>query len=244
MYAMFKRLYKFYSQQNFEPCLIGIFVNPSYFSRKYLYQGVRKYSKELEGRILDFGCGSKPYRKLFTKATEYIGIDFQNTGHDHRKENIDIFYDGKHLPFPDNSFDAIVCTEVFEHIADVEKIVIELRRVLKTNGRLLLTVPFVYKEHDMPYDYRRYTMNGIVTLLEDKNFIILSKEKLGNFIETIFQLWALYMNECFFCNSKYVNVFVNFFLLSPFIFFGVVLNLLLPKKTSLYIHSIVLCAKL
>ncbi len=241
---MFRKIYKLYLQQQFEPSFMGVFVNPVYFSRKCLYHGIKKYSIQLEGRVLDFGCGSKPYKNLFVNSTEYIGIDFQNTGHDHHKENIDLFYDGKHLPFSDNSFDSVVCTEVFEHIADVEEVTKELKRVLKTNGKMLLTVPFVFSEHEMPYDYRRYTVNGITNFLEKENFIVLSSERLGNFIETIFQLWILYLHKLFSKKNKYVNIFVNLFILSPFIIIGVILNFLLPNKTSLYLDTVVLCQKL
>ena len=53
---------------------------------------------------MDFGCGSKPYKSLFN-VEEYLGVDYYNEGHPHENEQIDVFYDGKNLPFPDNYFD-------------------------------------------------------------------------------------------------------------------------------------------
>jgi ubiquinone/menaquinone biosynthesis C-methylase UbiE len=108
--------------------------HPYYFIRRGILSGIRKFAPELNGKLLDFGCGSKPYRSLFN-VTEYIGLDFPNPGHDHSKEDIDVLYDGKKIPFPDNYFDAVLCSEVFEHIFNLDGTVGEINRVLRPGVR-------------------------------------------------------------------------------------------------------------
>ena len=83
---------------------------------------------------MDFGCGSKPYESLFVNAKKYIGIDVEVSGHNHKDSKVDVFYDGKTLPFADKSFDAVVCFEVLEHIFNPDEAITEIRRVLKGDG--------------------------------------------------------------------------------------------------------------
>lgn len=73
------------------------FFHPYYFIRKGLLKKIKQHAGSLKGRMLDFGCGSKPYRSLFN-VKEYIGVDYMNEGHPHENEQIDIFYDGKKSP--------------------------------------------------------------------------------------------------------------------------------------------------
>jgi ubiquinone/menaquinone biosynthesis C-methylase UbiE len=127
-----------------------------YFIRKGLLEAIRKHAPSLKGKLLDFGCGSKPYLLLFN-VDEYIGLDFEKTGHDHSHEQIDVYYDGKTIPFKDDHFDSILCSEVAEHLFDLPAALGEMNRVLKKGGKLLLTCPFVWGEHEAPYDSARYT---------------------------------------------------------------------------------------
>ena len=59
--------------KSFNPRLSNAF----YFIRKGLYKKIKQYAPELQGKLMDFGCGSKPYQSLFTNAAEYIGVDFR-----------------------------------------------------------------------------------------------------------------------------------------------------------------------
>ena len=75
--------------------------HPFFFIRKGLLKGIAQHAEKIQGKLLDFGCGSKPYQSLF-QVDEYIGVDYENSGHTHINEQIDVFYDGKHLPFENN----------------------------------------------------------------------------------------------------------------------------------------------
>src|SRR5579875_3035709 len=126
-------------------------TKPNYLIRNRLLKNIQKLSSHLHGKLLDFGCGQKPYKNLFS-VQEYIGVDFENLGHPHVNESIDIFYDGHKLPFANETFDSVFCSEVFEHIFNLEEILKELNRVLKSGGMMLITCPFSYCEHEVPND--------------------------------------------------------------------------------------------
>jgi len=110
------------------------------------------------GRLLDVGCGNSPYRHLLDPAVaQYQGVDVP-AAKDFGYQNPDtVYYDGHALPFPDASFDAVLCTEVIEHIPDPTEIIREMHRVLKPGGKLIATIPWSARFHYQPYDYHRYT---------------------------------------------------------------------------------------
>ncbi len=131
--------------------------NPFYFIRRALLKKVEEYAPQLSGKLLDFGCGSKPYQSLFTRASEYTGLDYEGEGHSHVNEKVDVYYDGKKTPFANQTFDSVFSSEVFEHIFNIDEILPEINRVMKKGGKILITCPFVWHEHEVPVDYARYT---------------------------------------------------------------------------------------
>src|SRR5688572_30550100 len=169
--------------------------NPFYFIRRALLGKVQEYAPQLQGKLLDFGCGSKPYESLFTGVSEYIGLDYEGEGHSHRDEQVDVFYDGKHIPFPDQTFDSVFSSEVIEHIFNSEVILPELNRVMKGGARILITCPFAWPEHEIPVDYARYTRFALRHLLEMNGFTILALDKSGDFSKAIYQMKMVYLSE-------------------------------------------------
>jgi SAM-dependent methyltransferase len=232
---------RYLKRQSFQPDLLGIFLNPLYFIRRALYQNVRRFAPLLHGKLLDFGCGRKPFEALFT-VSEYIGVDMAATGHDHRNSKVDIYYNGRDLPFPDATFDSLFCSEVFEHVFDPELILPEVNRVLKMGAPALITVPFCWNEHEIPYDYARYTSFGIRHLLEKHGFEVTELKKSGSFIPVCFQLFALYFFEML---RKWglAGKAVAMLLILPINIAGTILSLLLPKNDSLYFNNIILARK-
>lgn len=223
--------------------------NPFYFIRRALLEKVEQYAPQLTGKLLDFGCGSKPYKSLFTNATEYIGLDYEGEGHSHRDEQVDVFYDGRHIPFPDVSFDAVFSSEVMEHIFNPYEILPEINRVMKPGARLLLTCPFVWPEHEVPVDYARYTGFALQHLLEQNGFRILTLDKSGDFTLAIYQMKMVYFSEHvipalpLLGKSKFFRVSVApgiYFLLNSWYQFK---HWLLPKRKELYLNNIVLAEK-
>ena len=227
--------------KEFKPNLI----HPFYIIRTGLFLGIFENARYLKGKMLDFGCGSKPYKNIFN-VDEYIGLDFENTGHSHENEQIDIFYDGLNIPFPNNSFDSILCSEVFEHLFNLEYTLKELNRVLKPGGHIVITCPFVWNEHEVPFDYARYTLFSLSDLLERNNFKIIKKEKIGNFITTITQMIILYLNVTFiYKHSKIFPIrwFYKIFLVLIPNLIGLFLNIILPANNSLYLNNLLVVQK-
>ena len=113
-------------------------------------------------RILDAGAGEQQYKK-YCEHLNYVSQDFAaynpligDKGL-HAKNwqygNLDIISDIINIPEPANSFDAIICTEVFEHIVDPLAALNEFKRLLKNDGILILTAPFNSLTHFAPYHY-------------------------------------------------------------------------------------------
>ena len=240
------RLKKIYSKEQFIPSFIGVFINPFYFIRKGLYKGVVSNKKYLKGRLLDFGCGNKPYEDLFD-VQEYIGLDIEESGHSHKNEQVDIYYNGKTIPFDDNHFDSILSVEVFEHLFNLEQILNELHRVLKPGGHMFITIPFVWYEHEIPYDFARYTSFGIDYLLKKSGFKIIAIEKTTNYVETVFQMWNAYVSQfvlpLILPSNRFLQILVTSLFIAPVTILGILLSKILPKNKSFYHNNIVIANK-
>lgn len=153
---------------------------------KYIEKEIRIFAESIKSPkdILDVGCGLRPYERFF-KGCKYIGIDVEASGRDSNNKIPDKFYDGLHIPFGDNSFDIAICTEVLEHCIDPEKLLSEIYRILKKDGILFFTMPFIWGEHETPYDFRRYTSFGIKRKIEDAGFEIIQISKITRGIKAI-----------------------------------------------------------
>jgi SAM-dependent methyltransferase len=218
-------------------------TSPFYFTRKGLYQAALNFSKYVKGgRLLDFGCGSKPYKSIIN-ADEYIGLDYENEGHSHLNEQIDVLYNGGKLPFENEQFDYILCTEVFEHLFDLDDKLMEFNRVLKLNGLMFVTCPFIWNEHEVPFDYARYTTFALNDKFKKSGFEVVSYYKSGTFIETYTQLFFIYFSKK---QSRYDSEKTG--LIKKSIIFivnliGKGLNKMLPNNDSLYLTNVFIARK-
>jgi len=242
MRRILNRLKNIYIKQAFTPSFMGIFINPAYFVRDGRYKKILSNKKYLKGKLLDFGCGKKPYSELFD-VNEYVGLDIKKSGHSHDDEQIDIFYNGKTIPFNNNYFDSIFSSEVFEHIFNLDEIIKELYRVIKPGGYMLITLPFVWEEHEAPYDFARYTQFGIRYLLKKGGFKIIKIEQTTNYIETIFQMWNIYVYQNLIPNNRFAKLFLTPILIAPITVLGMTLSKLLPIDKKFYHNNIILVKK-
>jgi len=166
-------------------------VNPFYFARAGLAKVIRRHASALSGRLLDIGCGSKPYQNLF-HVEEYLGLDIDSE-YSRKRGIADYFYDGNTFPVGTESFDSALCNQVLEHVFNPDAFLSEIYRVLKRDGKLLLTVPFVWDEHEQPSDYARYSSFGLKALLEKNGFRIIQHERIGADASILFQLINAYL---------------------------------------------------
>jgi len=238
---MLKKLKQLYIKEQFNPKFIGLFINPFYFARKGLYLNVSEFIGSLSGRVLDIGCGTKPYESL-CRIEEYVGLEIDDEG-SRNHSHADVFYDGKTLPFTDKEFDSIISNQVFEHVFNPHEFLTEVNRVTKINGLMLLTVPFVWDEHEQPYDYARYSSFGLKHILNEHGFQILEHRKSNNGIEIIFQLINAYLYKITLTKNRYVNLLSMVVLMAPTNIVGLLLSSILPKNDDLYLDNIVLAKR-
>jgi SAM-dependent methyltransferase len=133
--------------------------------RNALARWLRAQAAELEGgapvRILDVGCGVKPYYPFFADVvTEYVGVDVVEN------PAAELLGPVEALPVDDASFDVVLCTQVLEHCDDPPQAVRELHRVARAGGRVLASTHGVQVYHPSPADYWRWTHEGLRRLFE------------------------------------------------------------------------------
>lgn len=123
-----------------------------------IYTDIKKELPAYSGNVLDVGCGQSPYKFLLNKAnTSYKGIDIIDADNfDYRNNDITPF-DGQNIPFDNETFDVIICTEVLEHVYEHQALVNEMYRVCKSGAKGIITIPFSARYHYIPFDYFRYT---------------------------------------------------------------------------------------
>lgn len=241
MRRLFGFLQSVAARQRFCPGPFGIFVNPFYLARRALAENIRSVAATMSGSILDIGCGTKPYRQFFPVAT-YVGIEI-----DDRDLGVhvapDHLYDGQTLPFADATFDNVVSFQVLEHVFDPDRFMSEAFRVLKPNGRLLLTVPLLGEEHEQPHDYGRYTSFGLRHLLAKHGFSVVSLHRSCLAPAAFFQLFVTYVFKLTVTRNPIINAFLGLFLYAPFSLLGIVSPYVLPANDDFYLDNVVCAVK-
>jgi SAM-dependent methyltransferase len=132
-------------------------TSPQYAVRRPLLDWLR--AQDVRGlRVLDVGCGDRPYDDLLAGAAEIVGFDVPGNPHADIHGSVDA------LPVEDASFDVALCLQVLEHVPDPAAAVRELRRVVRPGGRVLLSTHGVYPYHPNPDDLWRWTHTGLERL--------------------------------------------------------------------------------
>jgi SAM-dependent methyltransferase len=232
---------KYYHRQLFTDGAFGIIINPFYFARRGLFRVLKEISHHINGKILDVGCGGKPYEFLFS-ASDYIGLEL-DFGENRINKKADYYYDGNNIPFPDNSFDGVICNQVLEHVFTPDKFLQEINRVLKEGGKIIISVPFVWDEHEQPLDYARYSHYGLRHLLNDNGFEVISNQKTAADISIIFQLMNAYLYKTVFTGSGIINLILTVMIIMPLNVIGLVASKIFPKNPDLYLDNVVLAVK-
>ncbi|MDD4083247.1 MAG: class I SAM-dependent methyltransferase [Sphaerochaetaceae bacterium] len=220
--------------------IIPLIFSPTYLNKTAILNKVKLNKDYTSGIILDIGCGNKPYKE-FLPHTKYIGLDIENEGHNHNNEEIDIFYDGINIPFRNNKFDSIVCFQTVEHVKDIEKLIKEMKRVLKPGGLLLATFPFIWNLHELPNDYRRLTPEGAKKLFENEGFVIIKQEKIMDDFSLYFQI-----NQLFICELKDKLGKPLSYIFTPLTFFNNIFGILTQsiKLRNLYGDNLIIVKKI
>jgi len=137
---------------------------PTYAVRAPLVRWLRGQAEEAHRaigryRVLDVGCGVKPYQPLFEPfAASYVGVDPVENPRAELRGSVEA------LPVDDRSFDVVLCNQVLEHCDDPARAVRELSRVTAPGGRVLASTHGVMPYHPSPTDYWRWTHAGLEKL--------------------------------------------------------------------------------
>ena len=167
-------------------------LSPYYLDRRFLRASVARLAPRASGVLLDVGTSEGPYRALFEPyVARYLGLEYPPSILEKRpdlwsildraKRSVDVFADGNRLPFRDAAVDTVLSTEVLEHLPDPRRCILEMARVLKPGGRLLLTVPFQQPLHELPWDFYRFTPSALRDLAQSAGLEVESIEPRGNF---------------------------------------------------------------
>ena len=147
-------------------------------------------------KILDAGAGECQFKK-YCSHLQYTAQDFAQYNGDGNvglqmgtwdNTKLDIVSDITAIPVADGSFDALMCTEVLEHVPDPVAALKEMNRVLRSGGYLMITVPFASLTHFAPYHFA----SGLNKFffehhLGQMGYTILQLEQNGNYFEFVAQ---------------------------------------------------------
>jgi len=161
-----------------------------YLGMKPLLEALICFSAQLKKEdkyhsVLDLGCGIKPYRSLFESTEKYIGFDIEEN------DEVDVVGLNWNLPFEENEFDALISTQVLEHTAKITETVAEIKRVVKPEGLIYISVPLTFPEHGIPHDFYRFTRYGLMEVFKDFEIIYITPH--NGYLATLIRLWNVFL---------------------------------------------------
>lgn len=134
-----------------------------------------------KGELLDVGCGQSPFYPLFLQKTNsYVKTDVLTSS-----GKPDIYSSITALPFKDESFDTILCTQVLEHVFEPFCAFNEMRRILRCGGVIIIGTPLIYWIHEAPVDYLRYTRYFYQKIATTYDFEILCLKEVGGIMNVL-----------------------------------------------------------
>ncbi|MBI5435048.1 MAG: class I SAM-dependent methyltransferase [Planctomycetes bacterium] len=191
-------------------------LNPYWLELRELERAVAGLAEHARGRLVDVGVGERPWGKFFEgKVRRYFGLEYPPVADNlspgiwqamHRLRGVvDVFGDAGCLPFADRSCDTVLAVELLEHVHDPDAAVAEFARVLADDGRLLLTVPFVAPRHQLPFDFRRFTPDGLRAVLERHGFEVVELHPRGNSAIALGSVLAHWLVRAFAAKSEQLD---------------------------------------
>lgn len=155
--------------------------------RWYVTRVVKRIATSLpkDTQVLDAGAGECAYKRFFSHC-QYKAIDLAVGESNWNYSNLDYVGPLHQMPIADGVFDIVLCTQVLEHLEWPRESVKEMYRVLKPQGKLVITVPMAQAEHQIPFDFFRYTSYGLKSLCSRAGFNQIDVQPLGG----LFVRWA------------------------------------------------------
>lgn len=131
-----------------------------------------------ESTVLDIGGKKEKKRGQFDINKQSLRVKYLNID---PNSNPDYLSDASNIPIEDNMFDAIICSELLEHVYSPHKVLREASRILKPDGKIIITAPFLFPVHLDPIDMGRYTYQYWALALKEQEFTNINIERQGSF---------------------------------------------------------------
>jgi SAM-dependent methyltransferase len=168
----------------------------TYAVRVHLARWIEEEAKRAETdfgryRVLDIGCGQKPYYPYFAESVdEYVGVDLVEDN-----PMADLHAPVEDLPVEDGSFEVVLCTQVLEHCGVPDQAISELYRVTAPGGRVLVSTHGVQVYHPSPVDHWRWTHTGLELLfLRNGAWASVSVRPAGGIATCLTAIAAIYVS--------------------------------------------------
>lgn len=169
-----------------------------YYFRTSIFNALIETLSKFKGNLLDIGCGRMPYKKYIlenSSVEKYVGLDIENALEYDKVVKPDFTWDGKTMPFKNNSFECAFGTEVLEHCPEPEVVLNEVYRVLKKDGVFFFTVPFLWNLHEVPHDEYRYTPFSLKRHLKNSGFREIEIKATGGWHASMAQMLGLWVRR-------------------------------------------------
>lgn len=228
---------------------LRLYISPFFLSRYYIkkdiFELLKKYN--FEGKFIDVGCGSKPYKELFREVREYSGIDFKSysVNKDFQCERPDYFFRNNYLTnlrlqFKTNEFDNAGAFQVLEHVNNPSKLLKEMFRIVRPGGYILVSFPFIGGLHELPNDYQRLTIYGLRYVISKYKAKIIYVKKQGSIFSVIAILLNEYLNG--FASKSKKNYFFSMIVYPIFFLFSNLCFILdyIFKSENIFLNYLVL----
>lgn len=169
--------------------LAGLFEK-NWLIHRLMRQAMEDIVGYANGQLLDVGCGNRPYEKIFEKnVSHYRGLEPNRS----RYAVANIWGDALALPFKEDAFDTVLSNQVLEHVPEPQQALMEVARVMRVDGHLILTAPHIWELHEVPHDYFRYTPYGLKHLAEQAGLEVISIKAMAGFWVTAGARFCYYL---------------------------------------------------
>ena len=194
--------------------LANSWLFPRYIGIVYIGPALEQARLFAHGTMLDIGCGTRRYEPIFAGSVEsYIGLDWPEFAD---RALPDVIGDAMRIPLRSASIDTVLATELMEHLPSPYGFLMEVARVLREQGTLILSVPFMEPLHEEPRDYYRFTPFSLRLLLEEHGFTIRQiwtkggwwSVVLGSFVNQALYNWASPLDEAGHRHSGLLTILV------------------------------------
>jgi hypothetical protein len=197
------------------------------FPRVIKFKNILRYLNLVKtaGTVLDYGSGDRPYEEMLNSYFEhYLAADFSDSNRIHAKLPDIYINPDQTINISDSSVNCVFLTEVLEHIYKPAEALKEINRVLVKDGFLIGTVPFFQGEHEIPWDFFRYTYFALKKLFTEAGFEIVELEYVGDLIGVRISVY-----------TRFCNLILRFFSKIKLNFVSYILNYLLKIPEAIYV---------